>query len=262
MSFILDALKKSEERRQKDQPQQSSRHIIALHDSQRRRWSLWLILGLLPLALFFGWWLGKTSEEPPSAREIVQRDTISERQTTANQAAPPAVNRPVPRTTTSRGISPRDSAPRVSNQNSPTESKRPVEAASASLEQIPVIPAPVPSRAQPPASAAKPQRPEASGSANPSSAATPLTASLGVPPDESLAITSYADLSRDVKNRLPRLQVSLHYYSADPNRRMVRLNDRLLHEGDLVAEGLTIEEITPSATILDYHGLLFRLDRP
>lgn len=226
MSFILDALKKSEEHRQQDQPPHRRRHIIALHGTHRRRWPLWLVLVLLPFALFSGWWLGKTSEEPvsPGTRPPVQEESLK---------SPPAKADPSPMV---------------------AESTR---------ERVAVIPAPVPSRPQPPAPAPESRRPTESGFSTKSPKETQArTAVTGLTKGEAAPLPSYADLSREVKDRLPELEISLHFYSADPARRMVRLNDRLLREGDTVADGLTIDEITQSSTVFDYHGLRFQFARP
>jgi general secretion pathway protein B len=72
----------------------------------------------------------------------------------------------------------------------------------------------------------------------------------------------YADLSRELRRRLPDLTISLHFFSANPARRMVRINNRLLYEGEAVTDGLVVHEITPTSTVFDYQGLLFEIRGP
>jgi len=58
MSFILDALKKSEERRRLlEETRKPRQKILDLTWPGTRRWPAWLLLTLLLAALAFGWWL-------------------------------------------------------------------------------------------------------------------------------------------------------------------------------------------------------------
>jgi general secretion pathway protein B len=72
----------------------------------------------------------------------------------------------------------------------------------------------------------------------------------------------YLDLPKELRDRIPRLAMSMHYYSSDPGRRLVRINDRLLHEGDWLSSELHVVEITATGAILDFQGKSFVMRSP
>jgi general secretion pathway protein B len=55
------------------------------------------------------------------------------------------------------------------------------------------------------------------------------------------------------------LAMSMHFYNSEPNRRLVRINDQLLREGDWVSRDLELVEIAPNGVILDFLGTSFEL---
>ena len=57
------------------------------------------------------------------------------------------------------------------------------------------------------------------------------------------------------------LRVDMHVYSGDPAKRFVFVNMKKYREGDRLAEGPSIEEITPEGIILSQQGKRFQLDR-
>ncbi len=67
-----------------------------------------------------------------------------------------------------------------------------------------------------------------------------------------------AELPVAIQQDLPPMSVSVHAYSARAGERLVGINSRLLHEGDEVAPGLKLEQITPDGMILSYKGYTFR----
>jgi general secretion pathway protein B len=60
---------------------------------------------------------------------------------------------------------------------------------------------------------------------------------------------------------LPALTVDLHIYTTDPAKRAVFINGRRYTQGAHIAEGPTVEEITPEGAVLSYHGRRFLLPR-
>ncbi|MCX5877401.1 MAG: hypothetical protein NT087_14140, partial [Deltaproteobacteria bacterium] len=76
MSFILEALKKSEQQRlQENTPQQEvCNRTLLLSSCRSSRWSYWLVAGFLPLVILSGWWFYRARIAP------------------ATLALPPAVN--------------------------------------------------------------------------------------------------------------------------------------------------------------------------
>jgi general secretion pathway protein B len=60
---------------------------------------------------------------------------------------------------------------------------------------------------------------------------------------------------------LPELTVDLHIYSDDPAKRAVFNNGRRYVQGDHIAEGPTVEQITRDGAMLSYRGRRFLLPR-
>jgi general secretion pathway protein B len=58
---------------------------------------------------------------------------------------------------------------------------------------------------------------------------------------------------------LPALQMSLHVYDANPANRYVLLNAVKLHEGETRTDGLKLERITPDGVVLSWQGRRFKL---
>ena len=75
-------------------------------------------------------------------------------------------------------------------------------------------------------------------------------------------LQNYLELPFMIKQKLPPLKISLHYYNSTPARRLARINGRILHESDSIDNKLTVEEITPTSVILNYEGELFELNAP
>ncbi|TYP00340.1 type II secretion system (T2SS) protein B [Geothermobacter ehrlichii] len=82
------------------------------------------------------------------------------------------------------------------------------------------------------------------------------------PPATQQKILSLEALPPSISRSLPPLQLSMHFYAADPARRIVRLDGKLLRQGDRPAPGLTIREITRFGVVLEKDGYLFEIPRP
>ena len=76
---------------------------------------------------------------------------------------------------------------------------------------------------------------------------------------ESSTLPLFKDLSTELRGRMPRLDMSMHFYTPASERRLVRINNRLLREGDWVSGEVEIVEITPTGVILDFLGKNFKL---
>ncbi len=60
---------------------------------------------------------------------------------------------------------------------------------------------------------------------------------------------------------LPEMHLDIHVYSAKPADRFVFVNMRKYTEGQALKEGPTLERITPDGAVLSHHGLRFLLAR-
>lgn len=60
---------------------------------------------------------------------------------------------------------------------------------------------------------------------------------------------------------LPQLGISLHVYGSDPAQRFVIINGRRYQEGERLPEGPVVEHITPDGVIMNHKGTRFLLPR-
>ena len=61
---------------------------------------------------------------------------------------------------------------------------------------------------------------------------------------------------------IPELRLDLHVYASKPQERFVMINMQKLHEGDsLTHEGVRVESITPEGAVLSHNGTQFLLPR-
>jgi general secretion pathway protein B len=70
-------------------------------------------------------------------------------------------------------------------------------------------------------------------------------------------IISMSELPSSVRQKLPDLSISGHFYESRPAGRVVTVGGRILREGADVAPGITLERITPDGAVFSCDGLLF-----
>ncbi len=66
------------------------------------------------------------------------------------------------------------------------------------------------------------------------------------------------ELPAAIRQQLPTLTISAHVYSSNPAQRSMVINNQFLEQGDHVIDGLILDEITPYGAIFRYHGVRFR----
>lgn len=62
-----------------------------------------------------------------------------------------------------------------------------------------------------------------------------------------------------VDARLPQLRLDLHVFAPRPQDRFVMINMHRLHEGDSLPEGVRVESVTPDGAVLSFNGSRFLL---
>lgn len=67
-----------------------------------------------------------------------------------------------------------------------------------------------------------------------------------------------ADFQRELRD----LSVTIHIYAPDEADRILYINNRQYRAGDQVRDGVVVEEIVPDGAVLSYHGQRFKLPRP
>ncbi len=241
MSFILDALRKSEKKRPEGAvPDLQTDHLAAGPQRASRRPVLLLLAGVLLVngALLLWWQPWRANRPAPSSPE--------------SAVSLPAAPQP-------RAPSP------VPQKSAPAEAAKP---------PMPPAPAPI---APPPADQSfavgktlivpvSPDGPAEKAAAaavipfdEPSSFASP-PADPG-PQEVVPGVLALEDLPPSVRGGLPEFKFSLHYFTADPAQRMVRINGRILREGQELASGVELAEITPGGAIFTYRGMRFEVVR-
>ena len=234
MSFILDALKKSESERQR----QSGPALFEVKVAPRRtRLPLWALALALLLAVnlaILAWMLLRH----PAAHADAALDATSSHPTAA----------PLPVSTVS--------APAPA----PPAASVPLSAPpGAAVTAVPAsaVNAPAPLAAQPNSSADE-QNPE-----DLAPAAEPLAAPLSSHVRRGTAdgVPLYQDWAASGGASLPQLRLDLHVYAARPEERFVMINMHKLREGDSLPEGVHVDSITPEGVVLSYSGVHFLLPR-
>ena len=62
-----------------------------------------------------------------------------------------------------------------------------------------------------------------------------------------------------VRAAIPELSFAGHVYSNVPQKRLIIINNRIVREGDLVVNGLTLEEIDNNGVVLRFKSSIFRV---
>lgn len=71
------------------------------------------------------------------------------------------------------------------------------------------------------------------------------------------ALPSADDLT--ARGALPNLHLDLHVYASQPQQRFIFVNSRKYREGETLQEGPVVEQITPDGAVLSFRGSRFRL---
>lgn len=231
MSFILDALRKSEHERQRSTVPGLSQVPLATPQAQMPRWALAVIgvLGAAVLALGGAWMY---SARAPAEVAAAPSATVER----SVQLPPPAP----------RSAAPQQAAPaRVPAGESALSAAAASSTAPSSEGSAPA------SREDDGGLIAAANSPIAAPSFTPPARLTNL-------PDDSVALPSIAMLAAEGV-AVPPLRLELHAFSARPQDRFVFINGRKYKEGDRLTEGPMLVEIAPTGAVLTHAGRRFIL---
>ncbi len=249
MSFILDALKKSENERQR----QSSPALFEVKvAAPRRKFPLWaaglaLLLGVNMLVLV---WVVLRHPEAPATQSAAtqpQAPAASPAPAIASTAPPGMVTVPATVTLPTTVNIPISAAPSVNVGAAPAGPGVVGPSSTPPLAEEPQLQKQAPSI--PPDYDARDYRP----------AITPAQASAIAAARRNGELPS-RDEYLSQGGQLPDLRLDLHSYAPNPSLRFVFINMRKLREGESLPEGVRVEQITPTGVELSYHGKRFTLD--
>ena len=248
MSFILDALKKSESDRQR----QSGPSLFEVKVAPPRRrlpvWAMAIAVLLAVNVVVISWMLLRhAAAERPAA------DTAPASPPAPQTAAEPAATRSPPAAARSgQAPAPNLASGAFSSPPSPAAAATAAGAAQASAPSPSAVPGPP--AAATPAPADSPAAPDPSDYAP----AVPPTATQGSGATPG-ALPLYPQVV--ATDGLPTLHLDLHVYAKNPKDRFVMINMHKLVEGDSLPNGVHVDAIRPDGVVLSYHGTRFLLPR-
>jgi general secretion pathway protein B len=243
MSFILDALKKSEVERQRQA-------IPGLMDSRplppRAKFPLWaaalialFVVNLLILAVVL------TRHAPPATAPATASPG------SPGSPAPPAAAAMAPAATIAPAPSPAPPASAAPDHFSPMDAAPPVYA--------PEIPPTQDSSGA--ARRAARAGSSGAGTTHHAASAAPDPVLTDSNPGDSEALPSINEINVAEQPALANLHLDVHVYATQPSERFVYINMRKYREGATLAEGPVLERIRRDGVVLNYQGLRFVLPR-
>lgn len=250
MSYILDALKKAEEERRRGKaPDLATVQDIRVVKERGAR-SLWVYLMMAALFLNAGvlvWWLGPwsagrwgggTVQKAEGKRAITETESVRQVSDPAAPVAALPVKKVEPGATgnssTVRGA---EKVLPSAEANTAGKKSNPSPAVGTGVKGS-VVQAPLDVHEIDKESAGSDEAP---------------------PPPAGNRMYAMEQLPASVREGLPEIRMSLHYFTNDPSLRLVRINGETLREGREISPGLRLEEITSDGAVFTYRHYRFRL---
>ena len=227
MSYILEALKKSQAERQLGELPSIHAPQVQLHDgaasASARRTPVWLALGGVAVAVAAAlllWQPWQADAAAPAAAAVVPAVLAQAVPAPLPVAAPPAAVAPAP---VAAFVPPAATAAPVHHARPVAEPKQETPGQAVS----PPVAAPAP--AVPPAPAA----------------------------EES--VPGMRDLPEPIQRQIPAIAIGGYIYSKNPADRLLLIDKVLRHEGEELAPGLVLEKLQPKAAIFSFKGYRYRV---
>lgn len=249
MSFILEALKKSEKNRQKSSaPNLETQHHSSVKAPKKR--PLWIGLFVLFVLLFNGliliWLFGPWQQEKTQPQEQVL------------VSSPPPINTEVTETiavaAAPQPVTTIETQPITIKQQPPTV----VAVASAVPQSVTAVETQTIAvkQQQPAVVAVAPVTPPVTTiEAQP----TVITVEPAAEPKQQTAVT-IRELPAHIQQQLPTFTMSVHGYAGD-NNSLIRLNNKIMRQGSTLDGRYRLEEITTDGAIFSYQGYRFKISR-
>ena len=232
MSYILEALKKSDKERQReDIPDLQTDHSLppVRREERKPSGSRLAVLIALIFVCFVGvlWWQSGGDNEVQPARVP---------QSVAEVVAPKAqITSPAPQLVT-------QAANPVKKILPVTEKKKQVSRVTEQAT-VPVL------RPATPAAVAKPQKKLVTVEKKPAK----------IQQEPEAIVPLMEDLPVVIRAGLPDLTFAGHVYADDPRKRLIIINNRIVREGDIIASSLSLVQISTNGVVLRYKTTVFRV---
>ncbi|HET7204693.1 MAG TPA: general secretion pathway protein GspB [Steroidobacteraceae bacterium] len=275
MSFILDALRKSEHARQKQTGPGFAEVPVMVARPRTNVWATAAVALLVVNLLAVGVLLLRRAGNENRAAPVTATTTAPSPDVATDSAAAsasedaPAVTAPgsagptlAPPADVTEGVAP--PRPRASDSGRNPLADEVAGGVPGVEPSLAAAAASVPDG--PPAVTRQPGAPVRRGSvvyapipeASDAPYASPTAASAGETAPRAAAGLPSAD-EMTARGGLPELHLDLHVYSTVPQQRFIFVNSRKYREGDALQEGPVVEQITSQGAVLSYRGSRFQL---
>lgn len=263
MSYILNALRKSEQERQAIQPETMTDRILAQPHERRRGLGKWVAVAVVGNVLLIAGiiWAVQKMSGPPEARQVsiklpvvktVEKKAAKPIAETNELAKSVANNPPVPAQPSLGGRA--------------TASKPQENRLNSSAHQAAKL-APVPDSV---AMTDKPSPPQAASSAIPAKPLAPkvplIVSAEAKKPEAALELVNRIpfldELPYEFRQTLPKMKINVFVYSTEPEERFVMINMVKYKAGQQTKDQVDIKEILPESFVVNYHGQSFQIGRP
>jgi len=271
MSFILDALKKLEEKRHNESaPDLMTNHTEGNRKQVKRPLLTYLLIAVLLLnAVLLALWLRPQQKENNSyiaqvAKENIENpapaasgsDEAAINKDTTTQASKENIENPAPAAPESDEVTIKKHTPPVQEvvEAAPAPDITVTENQEVAIDTTSLLINPSPEEI----SALKNRIVEEHFLVNASPSLEPAIEEESAHTAEG-RVLDMSQLPLDIRKGLPELNIAGHIYSNDPMSRFVNINGNVIREGETVTAGLKVSEITMSGVIFDYEGVLFHI---
>ncbi|MGK5061566.1 general secretion pathway protein GspB [Janthinobacterium sp. LB3P112] len=230
MSYILEALKKSQAERQLGELPSIHAPQVQLHaaaaSGAARRAPVWLVLGGVSVAVAAALLLWQPWQAAATAPAVTPAALAQAVPAPVPAAISPAVPAPAPVAAPVTQVTPVPLAATAA----PLHHARPVPEAKQES----------PGRAAPPVSVPAPAVP------------TPT-------PSAEETVPGMRDLPEPIQRQIPAIAIGGYIYSKNPADRLLLIDKVLRHEGEELAPGLVLETLQPKAAIFSFKGYRYRV---
>jgi len=271
MSFILDALRKSEHERQRQTGPGLAEVPIAVARPKTNVWAAaaiaLLVVNLLAVGVYLLRRAQKTDAPAAATTTAVAPTAAAPAAANPTLAAPPAAQTSPQAPVTQGAAPPRVAAgePAGSGSRNPLadevgSSPQELEPGLQSAAEVPAGPAAVVKNSNVRrGSVVYAPVPEASDMPYSLPPEPPVQQAAAAPPAAPVADAMPGADEVSARGGMPVLHLDLHVYATQPQQRFVFVNSRKYKEGDTLAEGPVVEQITPDGAVLSFRGSRFRL---
>jgi len=253
MSYILNALRKSERDRQASQPGTITERINPAGEPRQKRLSALLIALVICNAVSVA-----------GVAWFFSRDTATPASPPAQPAAKAELPAPPPPEPASKVNPAQPSISELMAAHKPaaslkSASEKPVQNIAQALPEAPIKPAPEPQAAMAASETFRPDDQPADQTVSPAIAQAPSPAPAKAVQAE---IPFLAELPANIRQNIPRININVFVYTQDPAERFVMINMAKYVKGQQTPENLEIRDIRPDSLVLGYQGRVFQVEAP